>query len=480
MKRLHLVFLTLALLVAALFGPISCKHENAPTPAGNFPDPQDRFKDFKDSCSGVPGKIPDSYLDEYIGKNLTPDQKKQLVDGLCTWYLWVGGDALQANPPDNAGGNPQFWRRAEKLTAHLEQMTEIPVTVTLLKFINDHPRPTRLRDLGLINDPGCSAATGPDTYGLNLDKCEDPHSSGIMGLRLFANSKFDRNHWDAAGYFKNPEAYEPPYLVGLSCGVCHISFNPQHPPKDPENPQWADLAGAIGNQYLLEGKMFQGALPKNNFLYWVYELQQAGTSDTSRLSTDWIDNPNAINSVYYIDSARPKVEETLDDGTKALVPHILKDGADSIGAAGAALRVYVNIGTCAAYRMSLEDTLAGIARPQSPFDINWALLHCDDYKKTAEKMPNAAAFLDSQHGFPLARAGNVYAGSATQTAGSYGAKVSNPPQTGATSHVDQTQIPLGRQVFAENCARCHSSKIPPGSMPRASTIRRTSPSGWRS
>ena len=47
----------------------------------------------------------------------------------------------------------------------------------------------------------------------------------------------------------------------------------------------------------------------------------------------------------------------MNDGTTQEVPHILKDGSDSIGPAGAALRVYVNIGTCPDYRMSLEDTL---------------------------------------------------------------------------------------------------------------------------
>ena len=141
-------------------------------------------------------------------------------------------------------------------------------------------------------------------------------------------------------------------LAGLTCGLCHIAFNPAKPPADPENPQWENLAPAFGNQYLREAEMFKGRLTGGNFLYWVYETQQAGTSDTSRLSTDFINNPNAINSIWYILSARPKHKEVMNDGTTAEVPHILKDGSDSVGAAGAGLRVYINIGSCPDYRYS--------------------------------------------------------------------------------------------------------------------------------
>ncbi len=184
-----------------------------------------------------------------------------------------------------------------------------------------------------------------------------------MGLRLFPNPDFNPAVWDADKFLNHFDPkIEPPYMAGLSCGLCHIAFNPDNPPADPENPQWENLAPAFGNQYIKEGEMFKGRLTPNSFLYWVYDSQQPGTSDTSRLSTDFINNPNAINSIWYILSARPTHSEIMNDGTTKDVPHILKDGSDSIGAEGAALRVYVNIGTCPDYRYSLEDTFVGASQ----------------------------------------------------------------------------------------------------------------------
>ncbi|HWS72698.1 MAG TPA: hypothetical protein VN605_11315, partial [Thermoanaerobaculia bacterium] len=281
--------------------------------------------------------------------------------------------------------------------------------------------------------------TQPDAYGLWLDHCRDPYASGVIGLRLSPNPKFDPKRWNASEYFDDPRKYEPPYLAGLTCGACHIAFNPIAPPADPEHPKWANLAGSIGNQYVLEGKMFEGSLTPRDFLWHVYARQQAGTSDTSRLSVDWIDNPNAINPIFFLTSARPKHLETMNDGTTAAVPHILKDGADSIGPAGAALRVYVNIGTCGAMRMEAEDVLLGMSQDQRPFSIKTAEAQCQDFQQTALRIPNAATFLDSQHGFHLADVAN----------GRY------------VSH-DAQQLALGRHAFAANCARCHSSKVPEG------------------
>src|SRR5260370_9581055 len=81
--------------------------------------------------------------------------------------------------------------------------------------------------------------------------------------------------------------------------------------------------------------------------------QPRGTSDTSRIATDHINNPNAINPIFLLaERERIAVPEKMAGGTLALpgekeempVPHILKDGAYSIGLPGATIRVYVNIG----------------------------------------------------------------------------------------------------------------------------------------
>jgi hypothetical protein len=46
-----------------------------------------------------------------------------------------------------------------------------------------------------------------------------------------------------------------------------IAPNPINPPLDPENPQWENLASAIGNRYINEGKVFACNVEKGGFFY---------------------------------------------------------------------------------------------------------------------------------------------------------------------------------------------------------------------
>ena len=227
--------------------------------------------------------------------------------------------------------------------------------VNLLAYVDSRLHGRRFATLGAITQPGCRAATAPDQYGLWMDSCEQPvvpgvpgDPSGIVGLRRFPNPKFDKANWNAEAYFKHPGKTEPPYLIGMACGFCHVGFNPLYPPENTEAPRWSNLAGAIGNQYWEEGRLFNLRMPPTDFRWHVGNRQPPGTSDTSRFATDHINNPNAINSVFNL-AYRPTVPETMADGTTRQVHHILKGGADSIGVAGASLRVYVNIGMCSDY-----------------------------------------------------------------------------------------------------------------------------------
>ncbi len=431
----------LGLTVVLCFFAMACPPQKSNS-RGKYPDPKTRFANYTQNCAGIPGNVPDHY-----GYYLTAEQKA----GGCTWYLWPGGDPLRTQgSPENARGNPRFWRMAEKRLWVISNLLEVPVDVSMLRYITNTPREQRFQKLGVVNDPGCKKAAGPDAYGLNLDTCSDPYSSGIMGLRLYPNPDFDAARWDANKFLNFDSTIEPPFLAGLTCGLCHIAFNPTKPPADPENPQWENLAPAFGNQYIREGEMFKGRLTNSSFLYWVFDTQQPGTSDTSRISTDFIDNPNAINSIWYILSARPKHAEIMNDGTTNEVPHILKDGSDSIGAEGAALRVYINIGSCPDYRYSLEDSFVGILRPpplgsnaknptaQHPFDLTTAQKECVDWQLTAARMTDAANFLDANQPYYLkdAPGGKDYISTNTAV------------------------LDAGKTAFGENCARCHSSKLP--------------------
>jgi hypothetical protein len=343
-------------------------------------------------------------------------------EGRDTWYFWTGG-------------NEKFWiKMAEVTEGH----------VNLLAYLDSRLHGRRFATLGAITQPGCRAATKPDQYGLWLDECEQPAvpgvpgaPAGIVGLRRFPNPSFDPAKWNAEAYFKNPGTMQPPYLIGMACGFCHIGFNPLNPPEDREAPRWANLAGAIGNQYWEEGRLFNLNMPPTDFRWHVGNRQPPGTSDTSRFATDHINNPNAINSIFNL-PYRPTAPETMSDGSTREVHHILKDGADSIGVAGASLRVYVNIGMCSDYWLTLHDPVMG-RKPQQPFVIDVARKNCEDWRNTEARMANAEAFLKILTPMYLKDA----------------------PGGAAHLTADADTLRRGKLAFADKCARCHSSKQPP-------------------
>ena len=377
----------------------------------------------------------------------------QEIMGRNAWNLW-------------SAGNQHFWNRAAQDSFGM---------IDLLKMLDErkYPRAARFKLLGLVNEPGFHAASKPDEFGLWLDAQIAPEPpginekvygkpSGVLGFRLFPNPEFDdkaRKTWDGARFMNDSSYYNSnklirPYRVGVACGACHIAPNPSNPPGDPETPRWENLASAIGNQYLNEGKVFACNVAKGGFFYEMLAAQPRGTSDTSRIATDHINNPNAINSIFLLgERERIAAREKMANGTLALpgetqemkVPHILKDGADSVGVAGAALRVYVNIGMFSEYWLQLHQRLIGL-RPQQPFSIAYAREHSVFWRATAERVGKIAAFFRKLKAFHLADA------------------------PGGLAYItsDPAIMDRGREVFAENCAACHSSKQPPaGTDPRS-------------
>jgi hypothetical protein len=368
------------------------------------------------------------------------------IMGRNAWNLW-------------SGGNEHFWNHVAHDSYGL---------MDLLKMLDNrkHHRGERFKTLGLVNEPGFRTAAGPDKFGLWLDQQTEPEPagidekvygkpSGVLGFRLFPNPEFNgeaRKKWDGDRFISDPQYYNDnklvrPYRVGVSCGACHIAPHPSNPPADPENPRWENLASAIGNQYIREGKVFASNVMKGGFFYEQLAAQPPGTSDTSRIATDHINNPNAINPIFLLaERERIAVPEKMAGGTLALpgekaempVPHILKDGADSIGVPGATIRVYVNIGMFSEYWLTRHNRLIGLM-PQKPFEIAYAREHSIFWRATEERLPNIAAFFRKLQPFHLADApgGNAYI------------------------TTDETVMTRGKQVFAESCAGCHSSKQPP-------------------
>ena len=176
----------------------------------------------------------------------------------------------------------------------------------------------------------------------------------------------------------------------------------------------------------------------SDFRWHVANRQPPGTSDTSRLATDHINNPSAINTIFNL-AYRPTADETMRDGSTRPVPHVLKDGADSIGIAGASLRVYLNIGMCGDYQMTLHDPIDGVRTPQQPFDMDHARAECEDWRNTEARMPAAEAFLKTTAPLQLADA----------------------PGGHAYLTASEDVLRQGKLAFADSCAGCHSSKQPP-------------------
>jgi hypothetical protein len=359
---------------------------------------------YADNCDGIGYLPPDP--------NLTEAENR----GRCTWYLWTGG-------------NEKYYREVAK-------RTQGEVDLLGLLDANVIPRDKRFEKFGTVNDPGCEQATEPDEYGLLLDKCKDPGSTGIIGLRKFKNPNFDPVKWNLEEYQQNSQI-EPPYKIGQSCAICHVAFNPLNPPKDPAHPQWQNLVPALGNQYIKEKELFAAKLKPDDFRWQVLNSQKPGTSDTSRIASDHINNPNMVNAIFNL-SDRPKQPEVMNDGSTQEVNHILKDGADSTGVANASLRVYVNIGMCGDYWLSLHDAVYG-RKAQRPFDIEKAKKECQDWNNTEARMADMEAFLKTSKPMHLADA----------------------PGGEALLTKDEEVLKRGKVVFASTCATCHSSKHPP-------------------
>jgi hypothetical protein len=394
-------------------------------------------------------------------------------DGMDTWHWWVGVD------------NTGFWKDLAGLTSSAHNYTNL--RLDLLRLLMILPREERFKKLGLINDPDAVAAVKPDQFGLKIDRMKDGsltwdpevfgYSSGVIGIQLFKNKNFDPKKWNAEKYIAGGEKMEPPYLTGMACAFCHISFNPLNPPVDTSNPKWENLTSSFGNQYLREGMAFGLSQKENSIVYHYLTTQEPGTSETSRFPTDSINNPTNINAILrlqnrlkisHVEKITPAQAQMiksmyknagvpLDSPTGALggtatnptlkVPHILTDGADSMGVVMASVRVYVNEGlmhkewypTWPVNIFDLKQSLKRGFKPQE-FDIlsKWRKDPNSPWMQTERRMPNMATFLMSYDSFPLSEARD------------------------GKSHLihDKKILERGKIVFAENCASCHSSKTP--------------------
>ena len=447
--------------------------------------PLDEARRAGRTAATLPHAGEDYFRDMDNGVALTPEE----VRGRNMWLVWTGG-------------NDRFWDGLTRNTFG---------AFDLLKIVSSHPAQQTDRDrrwnwLGVVNQPCFEKPTGPDPdrFGLWLDKrstsCPpdpfvDPvkypgiaigargrtvpvgsyygESSGIVGLRLFPNPDFDeaaKRHWNAERYYTDPAYYNDPklvrpYRVGMSCGFCHVGPSPIHPPADPAHPQWSELNSTVGAQYMWVDRVFIYGADRSNFMYQLVHTYRPGAMDTSLVSTDNINNPRTMNAIYNLG---PRLDQALHWGKETIVgperankqfndfvssgpltqfyqppgtvftPHVLKDGSDSVGALGALNRVYLNIGLYSEEWLRHFNPVVG-GKPITPIRITTAQAQSSYWQATERGTPDMALFF-------------LRAAQPDRLADAPGGK--------AFLDTDGATLERGKTVFAETCARCHSSKLP--------------------
>jgi hypothetical protein len=437
------------------------------------------------TAASFPAADEDYFHDMDGGIKLTPQQ----VAGRNTWVVW-------------SGGNDKFW---DGMTATTFGGFD------LLKIVSSHPglkfdRDSRWSYLGLVNEPCFDKPAGPDPdhFGLWLDKrradCPaDPFAdatkypgvkigargstvpvgsyygepTGIVGLRLFPNPAFDdaaKQAWDPERYYTDEKYYDNaklvrPYRIGMTCGFCHVGPSPIHPPADPAHPKFADLSSTVGAQYMWVDRLFIYDSRASNFFYQLVHTYRPGAMDTSLVSTDSINNPRTMNAIY---SLRARLDHAMRWGKERLAggelnnkqfqdytqdpaltrfyqppntvftPRVLKDGSDSVGALGALNRVYINIGLFSEEWLThFNAVLGGI--PITPIPIASAERNSAYWQATEAQTPATALFF-------LEAARPDY--------------LRDAPGGAKYLETNAAVLDRGKTVFADTCARCHSSKAP--------------------
>ena len=357
----------------------------------------------------------------------------------------------------------------------------------------------------------CDLKFGTSTGALGLRKFPNPRFDPVKWKQLNGGTLA---HWDG---FRKPmskatgipsdarvskladASYEPPFLVGTACGSCHIAFDPLNPPKDPAHPQWENIKGLVGNQYSRMSELLGSGMPKTSLEWQMFTHARPGVTDTSAISHDQVNNPGTMNAIINL-SQRPLFKGEVvtkwrkadtcggeqdedkcwcepgrdskcwarstrnDDKTLGRdgVHHILKGGEDSIGGLEAIQRVYFNIGSCAEacwvnhltdFRQ-LDPAQRGFG--QTSFRIGQCRRDCPNFRAIEDRLPNVLDFFLSAEG----DATDLHAARDRERKA---AKPKAPEYTRQDLIADLDQkfgkdaVRRGRVLFAENCARCHSS-----------------------
>ena len=372
---------------------------------------------------------------------------------------------LEKTDPDQAKAMREIVRRGRdvwfKGTFGNQDLNEIHLARTIgdenmhyAEWMHTKHRPYRFSRWGLINDPDCEQGDA-STYW--LDRCEDPKSSGVLGYRKYfkepetdddGNVVFDPR---STPYTEGEMEAQRRFAIGHPCVQCHVAFDPTNPPSDPNEPQWEHITGHIGNQYVNQPlSAFLSAVPRDHFAVQAVGAARVGTVDTSLNPNDFMHNPGTQNNITDFMNKRVFQHEMKHpisgEISQAPTLHVLKGGEDSVGERLALLRVYVNIGMCTEEcwvpNFPVPGSFFGEDAAQQPMRIKQCYQDCDPWNDADAKMPDMAMY--------LLAGGPFYLLNATDVDGTPGREF-----------IDLNKVPAGRKTFARECARCHSTRVPP-------------------
>lgn len=380
----------------------------------------------------------------------------------------------------------------------------------LLSYVGDADRDYTKADPACDN-PAVRAADRLDSSARE-SACELAFgtSTGAVGFRKYPNPRFNKERWaklnraelakrgkqwDGASWegwsLREIEgSMEPPFRVGISCASCHAAFEPTRPPRDPNHPEWNQISGTVGNQYLQISELLGSGTRPDSIEYQMFlPMGRPGTTDTSAVPIDMLTNPGTINAIinfpqrpvftdkvtrwFHVPSCSPSdsncQEITYRNGKKKYwqletrdmqVFHILKGGEDSVGADLAVQRVYVNIGMCAEqcwmnHHMDLR-TLHSTDRGfgQTPFQIAQCRRDCAPWRANEDRVNDIVSFLLSARPADLKTALK----NDNKISGDSGEEVDARFADFLEGRYGAGSIQRGRDLFARNCASCHSSQ----------------------
>jgi hypothetical protein len=275
---------------------------------------------------------------------------------------------------------------------------------------------------------------------------------------------------------------EPPFRIGMACGACHIAYDPLHPPENPNEPEWQNIDGLVGNQYSRISNMLGSGMSPHRLEWQLIARARPGIVDTSALPMDLASNPGTMNAIINF-AQRPLHEHRILKWRKAascpaaapetacwcepgrdgkcwerseqteLVPNILKGGEDSVGVNEAIQRVYFNIGSCAeqCWMNHIPDLRAVDPAQrnygQTPFDIGQCRRDCASFRAIEDRLDDVKAFFLSARPTDLWRA--------------RGYQSPRDLEVALDREFFEGAVQLGHDMFARNCAHCHSSREGP-------------------